>query len=96
MVPAGIMTAGLVSPGPNRTLHTNASESHLCAWVIKRKISGGTMSADGRLARDVMPGLLKTCRKLRLSFFAYLGDRLGLNGDQPKIPPCAILVARVA
>lgn len=46
--------------------------------------------------RDVMLGLLKTCLKLGLSFSAYLGDRLGLNGDQPKIPPLAILVARAA
>ena len=57
---------------------------------------GGTMSADGRLARDVMLGLLKTCRKLELSFFAYFGDRLRLNTDQSRIPPLAILVARAA
>jgi hypothetical protein len=81
---------------PEIPLHTNASENDLRACVIKRKISGGTMSADGRLARDVMLGLLKTCRKLGLSFFTYLGDRLGLNGDQPKIPPLALLVARPA
>jgi hypothetical protein len=41
--------------------------------VIKRKISGSTMSADGRMARDVMLGLQKTCRKLGLSFFTNLG-----------------------
>ncbi|WP_245435650.1 IS66 family transposase, partial [Microvirga calopogonii] len=81
---------------PEIPLHTNASENDLRAWVIKRKISGGTMSADGRLARDVMLGLLKTCRKLGLSFFAYLGDRLGLNTGQPKIPPLADLVIRAA
>jgi transposase len=68
-------------------LRTNASENHLCAWVIKRKISGGTMSVDGRPARDVMLGLLKTCRKLRLSFFAYLGDRLGLKGISREFRP---------
>ena len=81
---------------PEIPLHTNASENDLRAWVIKRKISGGTMSADGRVARDVMLGLSKTCRKLGLSFFAYLGDRLGLNTDQPKIPPLADLVVRAA
>jgi hypothetical protein len=43
-----------------------------------------------------MLGLLKTCRKLRLSFFDYLGDRLGMNGDQPRIPPLADLVIRSA
>jgi len=81
---------------PEIPLHTNASENDLRACVIKRKISGGTMSAEGRLARDVMLGLLKTCRKLGLSFFTYLGDRLSLNTDQPKIPPLANLVIRAA
>jgi hypothetical protein len=81
---------------PEIPLHTNASENDLRAWVIKRKISGGTMSADGRVARDVMLGLSKTCRKLGLSFFTYLGDRLGLNPDQPKIPPLADLIIQSA
>ncbi|TAY70648.1 hypothetical protein ELH83_35540, partial [Rhizobium leguminosarum] len=45
----------------------------------KRKISGGTMSQDGRVARDVMLGLMKTCQKLGLSFYHYLGDRLGIG-----------------
>src|SRR5919107_1143808 len=81
---------------PEIPLHTNASENDLRACVIKRKISGGTMSANGRLARDVMLGLLKTCRKLGLSFFAYLGDRLGLNTGQPRIPPLADLVIQAA
>ena len=48
------------------------------------------------MARDVMLGLLKTCRKLRLWFFAYLGDRLGLNTEQPEIPPLANLVVQAA
>ena len=30
------------------------------------------MSADGRLARDVMLGLVKTCSILGVSFFSYL------------------------
>jgi Transposase IS66 family len=81
---------------PEIPLHTNASENDLRACVIKRKISGGTMSVDGRVARDVMLGLLKTCRKLGLSFFAYLGDRLGLNTGQPRIPPLADLVIQAA
>jgi hypothetical protein len=81
---------------PEIPLHTNASENDLRACVIKRKVSGGTMSADGRVARDVMLGLSKTCRKLGLSFFDYLGDRLGLNTGQPRIPPLADLVIRAA
>ena len=34
------------------------------------------MSRDGRVVRDVMLGLMKTCQKLGLSFYHYLGDRL--------------------
>ena len=76
---------------PEIPLHTNASESDIRAFVTKRKISGGTVSETGRQARDVMLGLAKTCSKLRVSFFPYLGDRLGLPG--PEIPDLATLVA---
>ncbi|CAN7699521.1 transposase [Ensifer adhaerens] len=76
---------------PGIPLHTNASENDLRSFVTKRKISGGTMSRDGRVARDTMLGLMKTCRKLGLSFWHYLGDRIGLEGQA--IPPLATLVA---
>ncbi|UXN66919.1 transposase (plasmid) [Phyllobacterium sp. A18/5-2] len=77
---------------PDIPLHTNASENDLRACVIKRKISGGTMSTRGRQARDVLLGLMKTCRKLGISFFNFLGDRLGLNTGNQNIPPLAELV----
>jgi hypothetical protein len=77
---------------PEIPLHTNASENDIRACVTKRKISGGTMSATGRNARDVMLGLMKTCRKLSVSFFVYLGDRLGLNTGGSAIPPLVCLV----
>ncbi|KRD56754.1 transposase [Ensifer sp. Root278] len=79
---------------PGTPLHTNASENDLRSFVTKRKISGGTMSRDGRVARDTMLGLMKTCRKLGLSFWHYLGDRLGVDGQA--IPPLATLVATKA
>ena len=50
--------------------------------VTKRKISGGTRSAAGKRARDTFLGLLKTCAKLGVSFWDYLGARL-------KIPDAA-------
>jgi hypothetical protein len=65
---------------PEIPLNTNASENDLRSFVTKRKISGGTMSRDGRVARDTMLGLMKTCQKLGLSFYHYLGDRLGVRG----------------
>ncbi|WP_312862945.1 transposase [Rhizobium sp. P28RR-XV] len=61
-------------------LHTNASENDLRSFVSKRKISRGTMSRDGRVARDTVLGLIKTCQKLGVSFYHYLGDRLGIRG----------------
>lgn len=78
---------------PEIPLHTNASENDLRTFVTKRKISGGTMSLDGRIARDVMLGLMKTCQKLSISFYTYLGDRLGLDPAGSTIPSLAELVA---
>jgi hypothetical protein len=65
---------------PEIPLHTNGSENDIRACVTKRKISGGTMSKSGRTARDVMLGLMKTCGKLGISFYRYLGDRLQVPG----------------
>ena len=69
----------------------NGSENDLRGHVIKRKISGGTQSEAGRTARDALLGLLKTCRKLGVAFFAYLGDRLGVPGA-PAVAPLPDLV----
>ncbi|MBZ9603348.1 IS66 family transposase [Phyllobacterium chamaecytisi] len=71
---------------PEIPLNTNASENDLRSFVTKRKISGGTMSRNGRIARDVMLGLMKTCQKLGLSFYCYLGDRLGIGACNQPIP----------
>ncbi|HET6520118.1 MAG TPA: transposase [Geminicoccaceae bacterium] len=76
---------------PEIPLHTNGSENDLRGHVIKRKISGGTHSEAGRVARDALLGLLKTCRKLGVAFFAYLGDRLNVPGA-PAIAPLPELV----
>ena len=75
---------------PEIPLNTNATEYDIRAYVMKRKISGGTVSQRGREARYVMLGLYKTCRKLDLSFYHFIGDRLGIPG--PKIPPLESLV----
>jgi hypothetical protein len=80
---------------PEIPLHTNGSENDIRACVTKRKISGGTMSTPGRTARDVLLGLMKTCRKLGISFFRYLGDRLHVPGALT-IPPLPDLVRKAA
>jgi hypothetical protein len=75
---------------PEIPLNTNASENDIRTLVTKRKISGGTVSDKGRDTRDIMLGLAKTCMKLKLSFYDYLGSRLGL--PSPPIPPLAGLI----
>jgi Transposase IS66 family len=82
---------------PETPLHTNGSENDLRACVTKRKISGGTMSTAGRTARDILLGLMKTCRKLGVSFFRYLGARLHVPGAAvPPLPDLVRLAASVA
>ena len=80
---------------PEIPLHTNGSENDIRACVTKRTISGGTMSTAGRTARDVTLGLMKTCRKLGVSFFRYLGDRLRIPGAIV-IPPLPDLIRQAA
>ena len=80
---------------PDIPLHTNGSENDIRACVTKRKISGGTMSTAGRTARDVMLGLMKTCSKLAVSFYRYLGDRLHVP-SVVSLPPLPDLVRQAA
>src|SRR5918995_2122520 len=68
----------LVLDRPEIPPHTNGSENDLRSVVTERKISGGTRSAAGKRARDTFLSLLKTCAKLGVSFWAYLGARLGM------------------
>src|SRR3954451_21153197 len=70
---------------PEIPLHTNGSENDIRAQVTRRKVSGGTRSDMGRDCRDVFLGLMKTCQKLGVSFWNYLGTRLAVP-DQPAIP----------
>jgi len=65
---------------PEVPLHTNGSENDIRCQVTKRKVSGGTRSDVGRDCRDAFLGLAKTCAKLRISFWDYLGDRLDVAG----------------
>jgi hypothetical protein len=66
----------LVLERPEIPLHTNGSENDIRSFVTKRKISGETRSAAGKQARDTFLSLLKTCAKLAVSFWDYLGARL--------------------
>jgi len=66
----------LVLDRPEIPLHNNLSESDIREWAKRRKISAGTRSETGRRCRDTFVSLKKTCRKLGVSFWQYLQDRI--------------------
>ena len=78
----------MVLERPEIPLHTNGSENDIRCQVIKRKISGGTRSDTGRDCRDAFLGLAKTCAKLGITFWDFLGARLAIPGqsDLPYLP----------
>jgi hypothetical protein len=78
---------------PAVPLHNNGTESIIRVYVQKRKISGSTRSGAGRRCRDTFISLMKTCRKLGISFWAYLQDRLL---DRGEIPPLAEVIRQRA
>jgi hypothetical protein len=76
---------------PEVPLHTNGSENDIRALVTRRKVSGGTRSDAGKQARDTFLGLMKTCRKLGISYWDYLGNRLKVPNAE-YVPPLPELV----
>ena len=76
---------------PDIPLHTNGSENDIRCQVTKRKISGGTRSDLGRDCRDAFLSLAKTCRKLGIAFWEYLGSRLGIPAASA-VPPLTELI----
>ena len=61
---------------PQLPLHNNLCENDLRERVIKRKISLQNRSLEGVKSWDLMLSLASTCRKLNLSFWRYLEDRI--------------------
>lgn len=76
----------LVLERPDIPLHNNLSEGDIREYVKKRKVSGGTRSELGRRCRDTFASLKKTCRKLGLSFWQFLNDRLSGTGVIAPLP----------
>ena len=78
---------------PMIPLHNNGCETDIRDPVTKRKVSGGTQSHLGRMARDTFTSLKRTCRKLGVSFWRYLNDR---NAALNHIPSLGQLIAEKA
>ena len=73
----------LVLKRPEIPLTNNISENDIRIFATKRKIHGGTRSSEGRRCRDTFLSLNKTCRKLGVSFFEFLHDRITNTNNIP-------------
>jgi hypothetical protein len=72
----------MVLDRPEIPLHTNGSENDIRCYVTRRKVSAGTRSDAGRDCRDAFLGLAKTCDKLGIAMWEYLGSRLKVAGHR--------------
>ena len=70
----------MVLDQPQTPLHTNGSENDIRCYVTRRKVSAGTRSDVGRDCRDAFLSLAKTCDKLGIAVWDYLGSRLKVAG----------------
>ena len=70
----------MVLDRPETPLHTNGSENDIRCQVTRRKVSAGTRSDAGRDCRDAFLSLAKTCDKLNIAVWDYLGSRLKVAG----------------
>jgi hypothetical protein len=75
----------LVLDYPETPLHNNTAEIAVREEVIKRKISYGTRSEDGRTAWENMLSILDTCRKQGVSFYEYVRDIFSNEYSMPRL-----------
>jgi hypothetical protein len=83
----------LVLKHPELLLHNNPAELAARFRVRKRDISFGPRTEDGKNAWDTFMTLAATCKKLSISFFEYIRDRITRTKS---IPPLAELIQKRA
>lgn len=85
----------LVLERPEIPLHNNTSERDIREYVKKRKISGSTRSDEGQRCRDTFASLKKTCRKLGISFWDYIEDRIKMMMQIQPLPELIVLARNI-
>ena len=78
---------------PEIALHNNPAEIEMRRRVRKRDVSYGPRTQDGKRAWDTFATLLATTRKLGVSFYRYIYDRVSAANE---IPCLADLIAQCA
>jgi len=70
---------------PKVPLHNNASELGARVSARRRDVSLHSKSERGARAMDIFTTLIQTCKKLRISAYAYLRDRLTRRYAMPSL-----------
>ena len=83
----------MVLKHPEIPLHNNPAELEVRRRARKRDVSFGPRTEDGKKAWDTFLSLAATTKKLGVSFYKYVHDRVS---DDNKIPQIAELIAQQA
>ena len=75
----------LVLDYPELPLHNNPAELGARTMVQRRNISYATQTLEGTKAWDIFMSLVATTRKLGISFFEYMRDRISQLGNIPSL-----------
>jgi regulator of replication initiation timing len=75
----------LVLEYPELPLHNNPAELAARTMVQRRKISYATQTHEGTKAWDIFMSLVATTRKLGISFFEYMEDRISGTCKIPEL-----------
>jgi len=70
---------------PEVPLHNNASELGARVSARRRDVSLHSKSVRGARAMDIFTTLVQTCKKLRVSAYDYLRDRLSRRYAMPAL-----------
>ena len=70
---------------PEIPLHNNLAELAARQRVRKRDVSFGPRTAEGARAWDTFMSLADTTRKLGVSFYHYIQDRIRKAGQMPSL-----------
>ena len=84
----------LVLQHPELPLHNNPAELGARQRVRKRDISFGPRTQEGRKAWDTFMSLAETAKKLDVSFFAYLHDRITGTCAIPSLAELVTIAAK--
>ena len=75
----------LVLEYPELPLHNNPAELAARTMVQRRNISYATQTNEGTKAWDIFMSLVATTRKLGISFFKYMQDRISKKSEIPSL-----------